>query len=227
MAYRADPALAGVLLFSGRILLLACLANLALGTLSGVHLALNPERKSTRIIDTLAALPLVFPPIGLGFFLIVLFGRGGPIGRGLSRIFNVSLIFSTTGVFLAALIASFPLMLKSVQTSASGLNRSLLEAAALQGADKGQILRYIVLPQIRTGIVSGLTLTVGRSLGEVGITLMLGGNIAGKTETISLAIYNAVFEGDYRRAAFLSLILAGIALVLFSLLQRRNSNEEE
>ncbi len=227
MVFKTDPALAGVLLFSGRILIMSCLANLLLGTVSGVHLALNPQKKTTRAIDIMATLPLVFPPIGLGFFLIILFGRSGIIGRGLSRIFNVSLIFSTTGVFLAALIASFPLMLKAVQTSASGLNRSLLEAASLQGAGRFQILRFIVLPQIKTGIVTGLTLTVGRSLGEVGITLMLGGNIAGKTETISLAIYNAVFEGDYRKAGFLSLLLAAIALILFSLIQRRSDYEQE
>ncbi len=227
MAFNPDPALAGVLLFSGRILGLSCLANLILGTVTGVHLALNRQRRSTRIVEVLSTLPLVFPPVGTGFFLVLLFGRNGPLGKGLSGLFHVSLVFSAGGVFLAAFIASFPLMLKSVQTAAAGLNRSLLEAAALQGADRGQILRHIVLPQIRTGILSGLTLTAGRSLGEVGITLMVGGNIAGRTETISLAIYNAFFEGDYRKAALLSLLLASIALVLFSIMQRSDSYEKE
>ncbi|MDC7222566.1 MAG: ABC transporter permease subunit [Spirochaetales bacterium] len=226
MDFNPDHSLMGVLFFSGRILTASCLTNLLLGTTAGVFLALNPRKRVTRCIDTLATLPLVFPPVGLGFFLLILLGRNGLIGRGLDRFFDVSLIFSPAGVFLAAFVASFPLMLKSVQTSASSLNRSLLEAASLQGADRGQVLCYIILPNIRMGILSGLTLTVGRSLGEVGITLMLGGNISGRTETISLAIYNAVFEGNYGKAAFLSLLLAGISLILFTFIQRRNDNGE-
>jgi molybdate transport system permease protein len=227
MVFKGDPAVIGILLFSGRIVLTACLMNLILGTGTGVWLALNRESRLSGVIETIATLPLVFPPVGLGFFLIILFGRNGIIGRGLDNIFNINLIFSSTGVLLAAFIAGFPLMLKSVQTSALSLNKSILEMAAIQGADKAQILRLIILPNIRTGILSGLTLTAARSLGEVGVTLMLGGNIRGKTETISLAIYNAVLEGDYHRAYRLSFLLAGLSIILFTLLQRSQNNEYE
>lgn len=209
-----------VMLFSGKILFASCLINLLIGTPVGIYLALNGSKRSCRIIDIATALPLVFPPIGLGFFLIVLFGRNGVLGKSMDFLFNQSIIFSPMGVFLASFIASFPLMLKAVQSSAVSLSSSILEMAALQGANRVQILLHIVLPNIKMGIMSGLTLTIGRSLGEVGITLMLGGNIIGKTETISLAIYNAVFEGNFHRAALLSILLAGVSVCLFTFIQR-------
>ncbi|MDC7125328.1 MAG: ABC transporter permease subunit [Spirochaetales bacterium] len=212
------------LIFSIKIILAVCGLNLVIGSLTGVYLARHNSIFS-RIIDILVSLPMVFPPIAMGFFLLLVFGRNSFLGRWLDTI-NLSVIFSAAGVLLAAFIAGFPLMVKSVKTSASALDDSILEMAELQGASRTQIILYIIIPNIRMGIFSGLTLSSGRALGEVGMTLMLGGNIIGKTETISLAIYNSVFDGNFDRAMFLSVVLAVTAIILFMLIQRMEVNYE-
>jgi molybdate transport system permease protein len=215
-----------ILLFSARILLAVSVMNLIIGSLLGVILALH-DTKGFRIIDTLISLPLVFPPIALGFFLIILFGRQGIIGLGLYKFFNINVIFSALGVFIAAQMASFSLMTKSVKAAASVLNKSMIEMAAIQGAGRWQTIYLIIIPNIKTGILTGLALSSGRALGEVGMTLLLGGNISGRTETISLAIFNAVFEGNFQRAGLLSTLLAMIAIGLFMVIQQMEKDERQ
>jgi molybdate transport system permease protein len=215
-----------ILLFSARILLAVSVMNLIIGSLLGVILALH-DTKRFRIIDTLISLPLVFPPIALGFFLIILFGRQGIIGLGLYKFFNINVIFSALGVFIAAQMASFSLMTKSVKAAASVLNKSMIEMAAIQGAGRWQTIYLIIIPNIKTGILTGLALSSGRALGEVGMTLLLGGNISGRTETISLAIFNAVFEGNFQRAGLLSTLLAMIAIGLFMVIQQMEKDERQ
>ena len=206
------------LIFSCKIIFYVCFLNIILGSITGVFLA-KKDTVFTRIIDILVSLPMVFPPIALGFFLLLILGRSSFLGRWLDLV-NISVIFSPAGVLLAAFVAGFPLMVKSVKTSASSLDNSMLEMAELQGASRIQVLLYIIIPNIRTGIFSGLTLSAGRALGEVGMTLMLGGNIIGRTETISLAIYNSVFDGNFSRATVLSAVLAVSSVILFLIIQQ-------
>lgn len=213
-----------IIIFSIKICLLVSIVNISLGTLIGVLLS-QKQSIVYKIVETLIALPLVFPPIALGFFLLIIFGKNGVIGKGLNSMFNISIIFSPIGVFFAAVISGFPLMVKSVTSSACVLDKSMIEASTLVGASKMQILKYIILPNISQGIICGLTLSIARSLGEVGMTLMLGGNVTGKTETISLAIYNSVFEGDFQKAAKLSLLLALVASVIFLIIHNYDKGE--
>ena len=145
------------LIFSCKIIFYVCFLNIILGSITGVFLA-KKDTVFTRIIDILVSLPMVFPPIALGFFLLLILGRSSFLGRWLDLV-NISVIFSPAGVLLAAFVAGFPLMVKSVKTSASSLDNSMLEMAELQGASRIQVLLYIIIPNIRTGIFSGLTLS--------------------------------------------------------------------
>lgn len=192
--------------------------HLAAGVLAGYFLT---GRKTIlrSLADTAVTLPLIFPPIATGFLLLLLLGRNGIIGHPLQNA-GIEIIFSTTGVYIASFIAGLPLVIKSVQSAIETMDRSLIEASWTLGKSRTQTYIQVVLPHIRYALLTGLILSLGRSFGEVGITLMLGGNISEKTETMSLAIYNAVFEGNFEKAALLSVILAFISLGMFAVLKK-------
>lgn len=192
--------------------------HLVAGVISGFFFT-RKKRFFAFIADVLITLPLVFPPIATGFMLLLLLGRNGLLGSPLLTL-GLEIIFSRSGVFIASFIAGLPLVVKSVQVAVENLNPSLSEAAWTLGKSRVQTYRCVVLPSIKPALLSGLIFSLGRSLGEVGITLMLGGNIIGKTETISLAVYNAVFEGNFEKAAILSTLLALISIALFYALKK-------
>ncbi|GAB0149581.1 MULTISPECIES: molybdenum ABC transporter permease [Marichromatium] len=172
------------------------------------------------LLDALVSLPLVFPPIAIGFFLLMLFGRHGVLGAPLHAQLGWELVFSFPALVLAAFIAGLPLVVKPVQSAIEGSARVLVEASYTLGKGRLETLWRVVIPAVRPSLAAGLTLGAGRAFGEVGITLMLGGNLIGSTETLSLAIYNHVLDGDFTCATRLSLLLGGISLVLFLLLRR-------
>ncbi len=171
-----------------------------------------------RIVDIVATLPMIFPPMALGFFLLLLFGKNGFIGASLFQIFGFRMIFSFWGILFAAFIVGFPFMVKSVQAARRQMDETIVEAGVTLGKSPMTILFRVILPNIRGGVITGLLLAFGRSLGEVGISLILGGNIIGRTETLSLAIYNAVFDGDFQLAARLSVLLSLLAITVILLL---------
>jgi molybdate transport system permease protein len=166
------------------------------------------------LLDALVTLPLVFPPIVLGYFLLMLLGRQGWLAQWLPPALRPEIVFTQTGLVVAAFVAGLPLMVKPAQAAFAGIPPRLREAAALLGH------RPWSVPLARRGVAAGLVLAGGRGLGEVGLSLMLGGNIAGRTETLSLAIYNHVMDGNLACANALSLLLAGIAALAFFVLRR-------
>jgi len=171
------------------------------------------------VLDFLITLPLIFPPIATGFLLLILLGRRSSIGIYLQSTMGLEIIFSFWSVVLAAFIAGLPLIVKQVQAAIRGETNRMIEAAYVLGKSPVTTFFKVVLPSIRKSIAIGLSLAFARSLGEVGITLMLGGNISGKTSTISLEVYNAVFTGEYDRA-FVLVSLLGIISLLLILLTR-------
>ena len=199
----------------------ACLLALGIQLLVGVPIGLFLAQKKTflrSLSEIIVTLPMIFPPMALGYFLLLVLGRNGPIGHVLDEYFHIRIIFSFWGVFIASFVVGLPFMVKSVQAARQQLNPSLIEAAQTLGIAPLRILFKVVLPNIKSGLLAGILLALGRSVGEVGITLMLGGNITGRTETLSLGIYNAVIEGDFRRAAILSGILSVVAVVILIIL---------
>lgn len=179
----------------------------------------------TLVLDFLVSLPLVFPPIATGFLLLLLLGREGPLGRPVKALLGMELIFTFWGVLLAAFIAGLPLVVKAVQSSIRNETLRLMEVSAVLGKSPPETFLRVTLPSIRKGIVAGLFMAMARTLGEVGVTLMLGGNIVGRTNTISLEIYNSVFTGEFRKAFILASIL-GITSILIIAVMHLFSKEK-
>lgn len=171
-------------------------------------------------LDGIVTMPLIFPPIVIGYVLLMALGRNGWITTLLPDWIKPQVVFSTQGLILAAFVAGLPLMVKPVQTAFANVPMRLHEAASTLGHTKWSIFWRVDLPLIRKGLAAGLILSGGRALGEVGISLMLGGNISGRTETLSLAIYNQVMDGQFSCANELSLLLAAFAGLSFYVLRR-------
>ena len=165
-------------------------------------------------------LPLVFPPVALGYLLLLLFGRGGLLGGILDEA-GLSIVFSENAVFLAAFIAGLPLVVRPIEAALSGERLKSLEfAACVHGANAVTVFRRVTLPLVRGQILAGLLLGISRASGEVGITMMIGGNISGKTNTLSLEIFNAVSRADFDAATALCLLLSAFTLIIFAVLDR-------
>ena len=172
------------------------------------------------LLDALVTLPLVFPPIVIGYALLLLLGREGWLLAWLPLEWRPHWVFSETGLVIAAVAAGLPLMVKPSQAAFAEIDESLREVAATLGARPWQVFMKVELPQARLGILAGLVLAAGRAMGEVGISLMLGGNISGRTETLSLAVYNHVLGSETDCANALALVLTGVAALAFFLLRK-------
>ena len=175
--------------------------------------------------ESLLTLPLVLPPTVLGYYLLVVLGRNGVIGSWLHDAFGVSLIFTWQGAVIAAAIAAFPLILRAARAAFREVDPQLERAARTLGSNSAAVFFRVSLPLAWRGICAGALLAFARAMGEFGATLMVAGSLPGRTQTLSIAIYNAVMAGDDATAQALvlvSLTVAVIALVLAAqMLQRR------
>jgi len=161
------------------------------------------------ILETLVLLPLVMPPVATGLILLKLFGRRSPLGRWLYEL-GVEVIFDWKGVLLAMAVMSFPLLVRSARISFSEVNPRLEQIAATLGASKLRVFFTLTLPLAAKGIVAGALLAFSRAVGEFGATILVAGNIPGRTQTLSLAIFNRVQLGNDEEAY----ALLGITVVL-------------
>ena len=185
--------------------------------LFGIPLAYLLSKKSLRcrwLLDAIVTLPLIFPPIAIGFFLLLLLGREGYIGSFFA-LYDIAFIFTFKALVIAGFIAGLPLMVKPLQSAIEAFPREIKEASLMAGKSEIATLLFVILPVVKGSLFASVLIASARSMGEVGVTLMLGGNIVGKTDTISLAIYNAVFDGEYELAMILSAILVAISLLFF------------
>ncbi|MCC8058629.1 MAG: ABC transporter permease subunit [Cloacibacillus sp.] len=166
-------------------------------------------------------LPLVFPPIALGYMLLLLLGRNGPLGSPAEHYLGLRLVFSQGAVILSAFVAGLPLFVRPAQAAFQepGIIK-LEEASRVLGCGPVKTFFLVTMPLARRSIVSGLLLAVARASGEVGITMMLGGNIAGRTNTLSLEIFNCVSRGDFDEATILCLLLASVSMAIYFVLDR-------
>ncbi|GAB3797851.1 molybdate ABC transporter permease subunit [Virgibacillus kimchii] len=204
------------LLLSLQIAGIATVIVFILGVLSARIVARNlfPGKRS---LEALIMLPLVLPPTVVGFGLLYLFGRNGPIGSLLLHLFDFQIVFTWVGAVLAAIVVAFPLMYQSAAASFQKYDRSLENAALTMGASKWRVFWTISFPLAWPGLLAGLVLTFARALGEFGATLMVAGYIPNETETIPLAIYFAVESGNREAAMFwtISIIVIGFAAILW------------
>jgi molybdate transport system permease protein len=165
------------------------------------------------LVDGIFLLPLVLPPTVVGFFLLLLFGRHGPLGKLLLR-FGATVVFSWPATVIAAAVVSFPLMYLTARAAIEQVDSRFFEAARTLGASEWRVFSEVALPLAWPGVLAGTILSFARALGEFGATLMIAGNIPGKTATIPIAIYFAVEDGDTQRAVAWCLIDVLISLTL-------------
>jgi molybdate transport system permease protein len=184
----------------------------------GLAAAVWRERRSgpaTALVDGIFLLPLVLPPTVVGFILLLLFGRNGPLGGLLQRL-GMMIVFSWPATVIAATVVAFPLMYLTARAALEQVDPNFLQAARTLGASEWRVFREIALPLAWPGILAGTILSFARALGEFGATLMVAGNIPGRTETIPIAIYFAVEGGEIGRALKWCGVDVGISLVLLA-----------
>jgi len=220
-----DPALVYPIYLS----LKACFAAILMFIMLGVPLAFAISRSDgfvMRLASFFVTLPMVFPPVALGYILLRLLGREG-VGGYLEEYTGFRIVFSQCGVFLAAFIAGLPIMVRPLEAAMKDdAILKLEEAARVTGCSLFRTFIFVTVPLVRRTIASGILLGTARAAGEVGITMMIGGNIAGRTNTISLEIFNCVSRGDFEQAETLCFLLAAVGLLFFIALEKLQRMKE-
>ena len=194
-----------------------------IGFICGLPIAYYLCRKQGRFsdfIDTLTNLPVVLPPTVLGYYLLVLLGRQSWLGKLLEERFDIMLVFTPTGAIIAATVVSIPYLIRAAKAALSEINEDYLNAARLLGRGELNIFVTIMIPIAWRGIVSGVTMSFARALGDFGATLMVSGSIPYKTLTMPIAIYNSLLAGDYKMANFLALIMTSVAVLVLYIVNR-------
>jgi molybdate transport system permease protein len=181
------------------------------------------------LLNAIVHLPLVLPPVVVGYLLLVLLGRNGPVGAALEDAFGVRLIFSTSGVVVACAIVAFPLFVRAVRQAAESADPRFEQVARSLGRSDLRVFATITLPLMAPGVLAGATLAFARAVGEFGATITFAANIPGVTQTLPLALYTVLQtpggEAAAQRLCLLSLLLAGAALGFSEWLARRTRPE--
>ena len=198
-----------MILFTIEMALLATALLLVPGTLIAWLLARRAWRGKS-LIETLVMLPLVMPPVATGLILLQLFGRRGPIGAALHRI-GIDVVFTWRAVIIAMTVMAFPLFVRTARVAFEHVSRRYEEIARTLGASEMRVFFTITLPLASRGIVAGAVIAFARALGEFGATILVAGNIPGRTSTIATSIYMLVQLGDDRAAMSLLIVSVVIA----------------
>jgi molybdate transport system permease protein len=165
-------------------------------------------------LDSLCTLPLVMPPTVMGYYLIVVIGRKGWLGHWLQETWGISLIFTWQGAALAAAVVSLPLIYKTARAAFEGVDHDLENAARTLGLSETGVFLRVSLPLAWRGILAGVMMAFARAMGEFGATLMVAGNIPGKTQTLSIAVYDAMQAGNDAEATTLVIIISIVCLTI-------------
>ena len=195
-------------------LLVASIATLVV-SVTGIALGFVLAKRNFRtkeLLDSILTLPLILPPTVTGYYLIMLLGRRGLLGQYIYRLTGWTVTFTWQAAVIAASVIALPLMVKSARAAIESVDLQYEVASYTLGKSEFQTFLHITLPLARRGIIAGIILSFARALGEFGSTLILAGNIPGKTQTMPLAIYEAVISGEDARAQVLALILTGVSV---------------
>ena len=216
----------GIVLLSVRVAVVSAICSLPLAILVAYVLA-RMRFPGKTVLDAAVHLPLVLPPVVVGFALLVLFGKHGPIGSVLNDWFGIVFAFRWTGAALASAIMGFPLMVRAIRLSIEAIDLRLETAAKTLGGSRVWVFISITLPLALPGIITGVLLSFARGLGEFGATITFVSNIPGETETLPLAIYTftQVPGGDAQalRLSLIAVLLSAIALAVSQWLAARSS----
>src|SRR5215470_17398530 len=184
------------------------------------YILANRDFRGKEVLDAAITLPLVLPPTVLGYYLLVAVGRASPLGKLWEGIFGSPLVFTWKAAVVAALLHSLPLLVKSARAALESVDRSCERAARTLGASEWKLFWRVTLPLARRSILAAAALAFARSLGDFGVTLMVAGNIPGRTQTVAVAIYDAVEAGNGALARTLVLIISFVALAILTLANR-------
>lgn len=212
-------------ILSLQVTFVASILILILGLSLGIFLARTKFRGQI-FVSTLLNLPLVLPPSVVGYFLLLALGRGSPIKEWL----RIDLLFTWQAGAIASTVVALPLMVESTRAAIDGVNPELESAARTLGSTELELLWRITLPLAYRGILAGFGLSIARGLGEFGATLMVCGSIPGRTQTLPLAIYDAVQSQEYELANVMVIIMTTIAFALLwwvRLLERKNDQGKD
>jgi len=207
----------GPLWLTLRLAAVTTLVLLVLGTPLAWWLA-RTRCRLRAIVEALVALPLVLPPTVLGFYLLIALSPQGPVGSFVQSLGGPTLAFSFTGLVIGSVIYSLPFVVQPLQNAFSGIAARTLEAAATLGASRRDRFLSIVLPQAKSGFLAAITLGFAHTVGEFGVVLMIGGNIPGVTQVLSITIYDQVEALQYSTAHLWSALLLGFAFVVLLIL---------
>ncbi len=180
------------------------------------------KNKKKNIIDILILLPMFIPPSAIGYIILVTLGKNSFIGVILEKYFNVRIIFTIQASIIASVIVTLPLMYQSIKTSIFSIEEDIINAGKLDGANDFQIFTKIILPLCKKGIYSGLLLSFARSLGEFGATILVAGNIPGKTQTLPMAMYNAIEASQSESAIIILFVILSISIFLITIYHNLN-----
>ena len=212
------------LLLSLRVGFWSVLVSLPLGIVVAMVLA-RGRFPGKSLLDAVVHFPLVVPPVAVGYLLLVLLGRRGPVGGWLYDSFGVTVIFTWQGAVIASAVMAFPLMVRAIRLSIEGLDRRLETAARTLGATPVDVFLTITLPLIAPGVLTGVVLAFARSIGEFGATITFVSNIVGETRTLPLALYTLTQapggEASAARLLTISIVLALVAVIASEFLTRR------
>jgi molybdate transport system permease protein len=197
---------------SVRVSLIVTVIVAVVGTAGGYLLAKGRFRGRS-VLEAVASLPIVLPPTVLGYYLLVAMGRDSTIGRAWESVFRSPIVFTVTGAVIAATVASFPFCLRSARAAFESVDPRVEQAARTIGLPEWRVAVQVSLPLAWRGVLAGIALSFARALGDFGATVMVAGNIPGRTQTMPIAVYDAVQAGDDDRAALLALVLSGVAVV--------------
>lgn len=183
------------------------------------------KNKKKSIMDILILLPMFIPPSTIGYIILITLGKNSFIGVILEKYFNIRIIFTIQACIIASVIVTLPLMYQSIKTSIFAIDQDIINASKLDGASDFKIFTKIILPLCKNGIYSGILLSFARSLGEFGATILVAGNIPGKTQTLPMAMYNAIEANQTKTTIIILFVILSISILLIIIYHNLNKDK--
>lgn len=202
-----------------RVAFAATLLTSALG-IAGAFALARGLLPAPGLLEAVASLPIVLPPTVLGYYLLTVLGSRSPIGQAYESITGGPIVFTVQGAVIAAAVASFPFCLRTARAAIADVDERYEQAARTMGLPEWRVVAQVTLPLARNGILAGVALAFARALGDFGTTLMVAGNIPGKTQTGAIAVYDRVQAGDDAGAAAMAAVLSAVAIAALVLVSR-------
>nr|WP_294572874.1 molybdate ABC transporter permease subunit [uncultured Romboutsia sp.] len=182
------------------------------------------KNKQKNIMNILILLPMFIPPSAIGYIILITLGKNSFIGFILEKYFNIRIIFTIQACIISSVIVTLPLMYQSIKTATFTINKDIINAGKLDGASDFEIFTKIVLPLCKKGIYSGILLSFARSLGEFGATILVAGNIPGKTQTLPMAMYNAIEANQTENTIIILFVILSISIFLIIIYHNLNKD---